>query len=217
METTVFLAVIAAAALHAGWNALLKIGLDRFLTATLIQIGAGLVALCALPLVALPQASAWPWIALSALLHIGYNFFLARAYQYGDLGQVYPIARGSSPLMVALLSLLLLQDGLGALQLLGLLVLVLGIWLIIRGVMELIGAFTNPQGQSRWLLALGGLLWLVAGVLVVSFPGVAALSISLWLGVLAIIWGIALLVAGVQVRKVAKETAPIEGQVVPPQ
>jgi uncharacterized membrane protein HdeD (DUF308 family) len=61
------------------------------------------------------------------------------------------------------------------------------------------------------------LLWLVAGVLVVSFPGVAALSISLWLGVLAIIWGIALLVAGVQVRKVAKETAPIEGQVVPPQ
>ena len=94
---------------------------------------------------------------------------------------------------------------------------VLGIWLIIRGVMELIGAFTNPQGQSRWLLALGGLLWLVAGVLVVSFPGVAALSISLWLGVLAIIWGIALLVAGVQVRKVAKETAPIEGQVVPPQ
>ena len=86
---------------------------------------------------------------------------------------------------------------------------VLGIWLIIRGVMELIGAFTNPQGQSRWLLALGGLLWLV--------PGVAALSISLWLGVLAIIWGIALLVAGVQVRKVAKETAPIEGQVVPPQ
>ena len=102
METTVFLAVIAAAALHAGWNALLKIGLDRFLTATLIQIGAGLVALCALPLVALPQASAWPWIALSALLHIGYNFFLARAYQYGDLGQVYPIARGSSPLMVAL-------------------------------------------------------------------------------------------------------------------
>ena len=59
METTVFLAVIAAAALHAGWNALLKIGLDRFLTATLIQIGAGLVALCALPFVAQPQASAW--------------------------------------------------------------------------------------------------------------------------------------------------------------
>ncbi|HBZ94354.1 MAG TPA: EamA family transporter, partial [Pseudomonas sp.] len=43
MDTTVFLAVIAAAALHAGWNALLKIGLDRFLSATLIQIGAGLV------------------------------------------------------------------------------------------------------------------------------------------------------------------------------
>lgn len=70
---------MAAAALHAGWNALLKIGLDRFLSASLIQIAVGVVALCALPLVAVPVAAAWPWIALSALLHIGYNSFLARA------------------------------------------------------------------------------------------------------------------------------------------
>ena len=179
METTVFLAVIAAAALHAGWNALLKIGLDRFLTATLIQIGAGLVALCALPLVALPQASAWPWIALSALLHIGYNFFLARAYQYGDLGQVYPIARGSSPLMVALLSLLLLQDGLGALQLLGLLVLVLGIWLMaLRG-----GHHKAPQGAMLGCALMTALF--IAGYTLSDAMGARsngdALSYSLWL------------------------------------
>ncbi|MBM7061662.1 EamA family transporter [Pseudomonas sp. UL073] len=134
MNTAVFLAVMAAAVLHAGWNALLKIGLDRFLTASLIQIGAGLLALLALPLVALPAASAWPWIALSALLHIGYNHFLARAYRHGDLGQVYPISRGSSPLIVALLSLLLLGDRLSAGQWLGLLTLVAGIWLMaVRG------------------------------------------------------------------------------------
>jgi len=79
VTTPLFALVLLAALLHAGWNALLKIGLDRFLTASLIQIGAGLAALLALPFVALPPAAAWPWIALSALLHIGYNAFLARA------------------------------------------------------------------------------------------------------------------------------------------
>ncbi|MGE8496138.1 MAG: EamA family transporter [Pseudomonas sp.] len=134
MPTSVFIAVMVAAALHAGWNALLKIGLDRFLTASLIQIAAGLIALLALPFVAFPVAAAWPWIALSALLHIGYNTFLSRAYQYGDLGQVYPITRGSSPLLVAGLSLLLLGDALSVGQLAGLLILVAGIWLMaVRG------------------------------------------------------------------------------------
>lgn len=90
---------------------------------------------------------------------------------------------------------------------------VIGLWLVVRGVMELIGAFTNTDAQSRWLLALGGVLWLVAGVLVISFPGMAALAISLWLGVLAIVWGIALLVAGFHARKVGRDSAPIAGQV----
>lgn len=84
---------------------------------------------------------------------------------------------------------------------------VLGIWLIVRGVMEIVGAFTTTQSTSRWMLVLGGLLWLVAGVLVVSFPGVAALSIALWIGVLAIVWGIVLLVAGFQVRKSSRQPA----------
>lgn len=129
MDTTVLAVVMAAAALHAGWNALLKIGLDRYLTASLIQIGAGCVALPALPFFDLPLAGAWPYIAVSALLHIGYNLFLSRAYQHGDLSQVYPLARGSSPLLVALLALLA-GDALHLGQWLGLLVLVAGIWLM---------------------------------------------------------------------------------------
>lgn len=178
MDTTVFLAVIAAAALHAGWNALLKVGLDRFLTATLIQIGAGLVALLGLPLVAVPIASAWPWIALSALLHIGYNFFLSRAYQYGDLGQVYPIARGSSPLMVAGLSWLLLDDRLTPMQFGGLLVLVVGIWLMaLRG--------GQRQGTQVRLLACALLTALfIAGYTLSDAIGARlngdALSYSVW-------------------------------------
>ncbi|MDG9924627.1 MULTISPECIES: EamA family transporter [unclassified Pseudomonas] len=129
MDTTVFAVVMAAAVLHAGWNALLKIGLDRFLTASLIQIGAGCIALLALPFFNTPLTGAWPYIAISALLHIGYNIFLSRAYQHGDLSQAYPIARGSSPLLVALLALLA-GDALHAGQWTGLLVLVGGIWLM---------------------------------------------------------------------------------------
>lgn len=176
METTVFLAVIIAAALHAGWNALLKIGLDRFLSASLIQIGAGLVALCGLPLVALPQPAAWPWIALSALLHIGYNVFLSRAYQYGDLGQVYAIARGSSTLMVALLSLLLLHDSMSSGQWLGLLVLVLGIWLM---------AVRDAAPQAPMLFCALMTALFIAGYTLSDAVGARAngdaLSYSLWL------------------------------------
>lgn len=195
METSVFLVVMAAAALHAGWNALLKIGLDRLLTATLIQMAAGLVSLCALPFVAFPVAAAWPWIILSAVLHIGYNHFLARAYQYGDLGQVYPISRGSSPLMVALLSLAFLHDGLGHAELAGLLTLVTGIWLMAwRGgraggginrsmlfcslmtaafiagytLSDAVGARSNGDALSyaAWLFAVNG--WVMAGVIAVQ-------------------------------------------------
>ncbi|OEC37368.1 Uncharacterized membrane protein [Pseudomonas cuatrocienegasensis] len=193
MDTTVFLAVIAAAALHAGWNALLKIGLDRFLTATLIQIGAGLVALCGLPLVAMPAAAAWPWIALSALLHIGYNVFLSRAYQYGDLGQVYPIARGSSPLFVALLSLLLLHDSLGTGQWLGLLTLVLGIWL-----MAMRGGHGKAPPPALLFCALMTALF-IAGYTLSDALGARAngdaLSYSLWLfAVNGVVMGVVLAV-----------------------
>ena len=62
---------------------------------------------------------------------------------------------------------------------------------------------------------LGGVLWLVAGWLVVSSPGVAALSISLWLGVLAIVWGIVLLVAGFRARSAAKQSPEASAQVPP--
>lgn len=178
METGVFLMVIAAAALHAGWNALLKIGLDRFLTASLIQIGAGIVALFALPFVALPDAAAWPWIILSALLHIGYNLFLSRAYQHGDLGQVYPISRGSSPLLVAALSVLLLGEVLPAGQWLGLGVLVGGIWL-----MAMRGGHARPRSGLLINALLTALF--IAGYTLADASGARAngdpLSYSAWL------------------------------------
>ena len=92
---------------------------------------------------------------------------------------------------------------------------VLGIWLLIRGVIEIAGAFSSKAATPRWLQVLGGVFWLVAGWLMISFPGVAAQSISLWIGILAIVWGIVLLVVGWQVRRLGQDAEPVPGQVLP--
>lgn len=134
MSPEVFAVVLCAAALHAGWNALVRVGLDRLLAVTLIQVGAGALALIMLPAVSVPAAPAWPWLLLSAVLHVGYNVFLARAYGSGDFGQVYPIARGSAPLIVALVGLMTLGDQPALTGYLGVAVLSGGIWwMAVRG------------------------------------------------------------------------------------
>ena len=114
MDTAVFLAVLGAAVMHAGWNAIVKVGLDRFSSILLMSMVQGAMALCLLPFFAAPLAAAWPWVAASALLHIGYKLFLIRAYEHGDLSQVYPLARGTAPLIVALVGAIWLGESMTA-------------------------------------------------------------------------------------------------------
>ena len=101
MENTVFLAVLFAALCHAGWNALIKTGLDPLSTTTLIATGSGAVALALTPFAGMPASAAWPWLIASVVIHLAYFASLIESYRTGDLGQVYPIARGSAPLMTA--------------------------------------------------------------------------------------------------------------------
>jgi drug/metabolite transporter (DMT)-like permease len=112
MDAIVFFAVLAAAAMHASWNALVKTGLDRTTSILLLSLIQSAISLLLLPFFALPIMASWPWIALSALLHTGYKIFLIRAYAHGDLSQVYPLARGSAPLIVALVGVIALNEGL---------------------------------------------------------------------------------------------------------
>jgi len=94
--------VLLAAILHASWNALLRAGADRLWSMTVMCVA--IAATCAMlaPFVPLPARASWPYGILSALLHTGYNLFLVRTYRIGDLGQTYPISRGSSPVLVTL-------------------------------------------------------------------------------------------------------------------
>jgi drug/metabolite transporter (DMT)-like permease len=134
MQPIVFLAVLLAAAFHAGWNAIVKIDLDRFLSVTLISLASGVVALAALPFVTLPRPSAWPWLAVSVCLHTGYKLFLIQAYRAGDLGQVYPIARGSAPLLVSVVMMLGFGEALTPPAFAGVALLVAGVYLMsVRG------------------------------------------------------------------------------------
>jgi drug/metabolite transporter (DMT)-like permease len=138
LENAVFLAVLFAAACHAGWNALIKVGLDPLSTTTLISLGSGLVALVALPLAGMPAVAAWPWIAASTVIHLFYFAALVEAYRTGDLGHVYPIARGSAPLMTAAASAFFVGERLSWLSWSGIVLLAAGVLLLsVRGSREL--------------------------------------------------------------------------------
>ncbi|PHM71120.1 DMT family transporter [Xenorhabdus kozodoii] len=130
MTTLLFLFVLGAALLHASWNALVKISADRFLGISIIVFFAGIIATLGLIWVGLPTLSSLPWLILSAVLHTAYCLFLSRSYATGDLGQVYPIARGCAPLITALLSWIILQETLPPFAMLGVGLIIVGILLI---------------------------------------------------------------------------------------
>ncbi len=138
MDSLVFAAVLFGAACHAGWNAVIKVGLDTILTTSLIAIGAGVVALLLLPFAGLPLAAAWPWVMASISVHVLYFIGLSESYRLGDLGQVYPLARGAAPLMTAALSFPLLGEALPLAAWSGIVTLAAGVLLLsVRGGREL--------------------------------------------------------------------------------
>jgi len=146
MSVTVLLAILFAAFLHAGWNALIKLGtskLTSMLILTMVQGGIG--AAIALTRT-LPQGEVWWWLLASGVFHAAYKLFLAFAYEHGDLSRVYPIARGSAPLIVLLVGGAVLSDRIKPGEYAGIIVLGAGILLMARGVFS--------SGESRRLVPL---------------------------------------------------------------
>ena len=130
MQLSVFLAVLAAAVMHAGWNVLVKLKLDRFLSLCLIQTLMGFMGLAMLLVFPLPALASLPYAIVSGVLHLGYNLFLARSYRTGDLSQVYPIARGAAPLLTLAVTWTFLNEDLTLMGGVGVATLVAGIWAI---------------------------------------------------------------------------------------
>lgn len=107
MSPIVIVLALSAAVLHATWNAFLRSGADRLWTVTVMSFSGTIVAIPFASIFPLPAASSWPYIALSSVLQVGYTFLLVAAYRQGQLGQVYPIIRGTAPLLVTLGTFLL--------------------------------------------------------------------------------------------------------------
>ncbi|MEV6976338.1 DMT family transporter [Kitasatospora sp. NPDC093806] len=127
MSVTVPVVVLAAAVLHAVWNGLAHRIKDKLVGFALINLA---YTACAVVLVALnpiPAAAAWPYLIASVVMQVTSQVLLLRAYQLGDFGQMYPIARGSAPLLVAVLSVTVLGEALGGGEVLGVAVICCGL------------------------------------------------------------------------------------------
>ena len=101
MTLDVFALVLTAALLHAIWNSMAKASDEPELTIASYQLVGTVICIFAAFWLPFPNASSWPMIIGSVIVHNFYYFTLARAYRSGDLSQVYPIFRGSAPILVA--------------------------------------------------------------------------------------------------------------------
>ena len=127
MPLTVFWAVILAAVLHAVWNAMVKNEKDKYLGIAGIVFGRVPASIVIIFFAPIPSAESIPYIILSSILHNGYQWFLLSAYKFGDYTKVYPIARGTAPILISIVSLIFLGVVLSNFELLGIFVVCLGI------------------------------------------------------------------------------------------
>lgn len=171
--------VLVAALLHATWNTLIKFSGERLLVIACMDSVALLFVALAVGFVSLPPLDIWPWIIASALFELLYRYLLIQAYRVGDLGLVYPLMRGLSPLVVLVLTLVFAGEVLSTQQILGILLIPFGMvcllwqggggerlpWSMLPVVLLIglcIGCYTFLDGQAlrRWSHPLDYLVWL---------------------------------------------------------
>jgi drug/metabolite transporter (DMT)-like permease len=164
IEVTLF--VLLAAMLNASWNALIKVSGDRIASMAVVTLLGSLLSLLVLPFVAMPDPASWPLLAAAIAIHTAYHFALPAAYNHGDLGQVYPIARGSAPLLVALGAAVFAGEVLGTVPLFGIIFLAVGVMSLALD--RRTGLGRNPRAV---LLALGTGIFIASYTLVDGLGG----------------------------------------------
>jgi len=150
MPLSVTLAVLLAAITHAAWNAMAHAIKDQLVAFGLIGIGSVVVAVPLVAVVALPAAAAWPYLLASVAIHVFYNLGLMWSFSHGDFGQVYPLARGTSPLVVTGLAAAFAAERPTPGQLAGVVVISAGL-----GTLVLAGRRTRPPSRTALIAAFG--------------------------------------------------------------
>ena len=108
MDTHVFFVVLLATFMHAIWNAMVKQHPDKVVAVSGIVFGHLPFSITAIILFPAPSMESVPYIIASAFIHQGYQWYLLNSYQIGDFTKVYPIARGSGPLVATVISIIFL-------------------------------------------------------------------------------------------------------------
>ena len=127
MTLFVFLVVLGAALLHAAWNAAVKGSSDKTLGMAAVMTGHIPPALFCLCFFAPPSAESIPLLIMGVVFHTGYQLFLVAAYKVGDFTQVYPIARGTGPLIVTIVSIIFLSEQISSIELISISFIIVGI------------------------------------------------------------------------------------------
>lgn len=182
MSLAVFGVVLFAAALHAGWNAIVKGAGDARLTTVLVAAMGGLISLLILPFIPQPAPESWPFLAASAILQVIYYSLVGAAYAAADMSVVYPLMRGLAPLLVAMVATVALGEPPSVLGW-------AGITLVCGGVLSLAlgGRHAHGRGIALALLNAG----VIATYTLVDGTGVrlsgAPAAYTMWLTLLAAI------------------------------
>ena len=150
MELSVIIVVLLAAFLHAFWNFQVRGSDDKALGIGAVMIGHLPLAVLGLMVVGLPPISSWPFLLASAVFHLGYQIFLMNAYRYGELTQIYPIARGVAPLLIALVSIFVIKNDFLVQQVVGILIVSGGI--ILHGIFQFHRTQTPMTGMVLALI-----------------------------------------------------------------
>jgi len=146
MTATAFALAIAAAALHAAWNLVVKASGDRLVAAAAQAVFGGVAFLPFLLAGGLPHGGVTPALA-SSVCHVAYYLALVRSYRATDLSVAYPVARGTAPLLVAAGSIVFVDDDLTALGWIGIAVVSLALLSI--------GLHVRDLTHLAWPLATG--------------------------------------------------------------
>ena len=133
LSLTVTLAVLAAAVTHAVWNAIAHGIKDQTLAFALIGVGGAAVSIPLVIVAAIPRSSAWPYLLASVGIHVFYNLLLMQCYRLGEFSQVYPLARGVSPLVVTILAAVFVHEHLALPQIAGVAVVSAGLAFLVFG------------------------------------------------------------------------------------
>ncbi len=166
LPVAVVVAVLGAAVLHATWNAIAHAVTDRLVGFAVFGVVSTVCAIAIVVFAPAPARASWPFLAASATLHVAYNLLLMRSYRLGEFSQVYPLARGTSPWLVAIGAAVFAGETLAPLPLVGVVVISLGLASLV-----LVGGVPTRAQRPAILAAL------LTGVTIATYTTVDGLGV----------------------------------------